>query len=608
MNGAADARARSRADLGMPFAVAALLAVPLAALPPERAGRFTFVALGAGLTLGAIALAAGTQWRGRRAGTLAPALVLLLAIAALRHAEGGSGSGYSLVLVVPLLWVAVHGARGELGAFLVASAVVLVVPILGLGAPDYPVREWRRVALWLAVGPLVGFTVQLLVGRARGRASGETRAREVADAILDTAAALIVVLDPAGRITRFNRACERVAGYAEEEVLGERFDARLVPADAARGVQDALARVREDDEPVTHENEWTTRDGERRLIVWSNAAVFDAAGELTHVVASGIDVTDVRRAERARQEAQARFCAAFEHAPIGVALVGAAPPWRFEDANPALCRLLGAPRDVLLGRPVADIVESGEVSAATSVLGQAEGDGGRRSSTELRLRGADGAELWVQVSAARTPVLAGDAQLVVHFQDVTERRRHDAQLRDLADHDPLTGLLNRRRFAEELDEAIRLSQRYGEPAALLTLDLDGFKAVNDRHGHAAGDELLRRVALAMRERLRDSDVIARLGGDEFAVLLPRIGGPAAATVAGELLRHLGRTAKITRDGVEVQASASVGVASVDPAGAASREELLVDADVAMYEAKAAGRNQTVLARSPVPGPRISEPV
>jgi len=608
MRHAASARIVARGDLGAPFALAVLLALPVAALPPADGQRVPFLVAGAALCCLAIALGARVQLRGAHGGTLAPALVLLVAVAALRQSQGGSGSGFSFLLVVPLLWVALHGTRGELGAFLIASAVAITVPILALGPPDYPPPEWRRVAVWLAVGPLVGVTVHLLVARARDRAAGEARAREFADAIVSTAAALIVVLDVDGRVLRFNRACERVTGFTEAEVLGERFDERLVPAEAATEVGGVIARLRAGDVPTPHENEWVTRDGERRLIVWSNAGIADARGGLTHVIASGIDVTDVRRTERAREEAQARFRAAFEHAPIGVALVDAAPPWRLADANPALCRLLGVPREALAGTHLSDLLEPGQERLIREALQRAARTEAERAKAQLRLRGAGGEELWVEVSAAWAPVPAREDQLVVHLQDVTERKRHEEQLRHLADHDPLTGLLNRRRFAEELDQAIRVAERYREPAALLTLDLDGFKAVNDLHGHAAGDELLVRVARALRERLRESDVVARLGGDEFAVLLPRLDGPAAAAVARDLLRHLAVAATLPGGAGAPAVTASVGVAAVDPELALSPQELLVNADAALYEAKAAGRNRAALARSPAPSARLREAV
>ena len=140
---------------------------------------------------------------------------------------------------------------------------------------------------------------------------------------------------------------------------------------------------------------------------------------------------------------------------------------------------------------------------------------------ERRYLHASGSAVWVAINS--TLVRDADGK-PLHFlsqmQDVTERRRHEAELRHMADHDPLTGLLNRRSFERELERHVAYVERYGPRGAAIVLDLDHFKTINDTLGHSAGDELIVRVAHALRSRLRESDVLARLGGDEFAILLP----------------------------------------------------------------------------------------
>jgi diguanylate cyclase (GGDEF)-like protein/PAS domain S-box-containing protein len=160
---------------------------------------------------------------------------------------------------------------------------------------------------------------------------------------------------------------------------------------------------------------------------------------------------------------------------------------------------------------------------------------------------------------------------VGQFQDVTELRR-------MALRDPLTDALNRRAFDAELARAAAS----GAPAALLVLDLDGFKDVNDAHGHHAGDELLRRTADALRERVRRDDALARLGGDEFAVLLPHCDLERAALIANELAALIAGQ-RFRFDGIERSVTASVGVAAVE-----SPADALSAADRAMYAAKAVG--------------------
>jgi diguanylate cyclase (GGDEF)-like protein len=169
---------------------------------------------------------------------------------------------------------------------------------------------------------------------------------------------------------------------------------------------------------------------------------------------------------------------------------------------------------------------------------------------------------------------------------VTERKRLESRLLFLADHDSLTEVLSRRRFKEELARQLAKAQRYETPAALLFVDLDAFKSINDRLGHQAGDRVLASVARLLRGRLRDSDVLGRLGGDEFAVLLPRADGSQACAVADQLVKEISAHATVM-DGQRIVTGASIGIAVIPDHGT-SPEDLLGRADAAMFAAKAAG--------------------
>jgi diguanylate cyclase (GGDEF)-like protein len=175
------------------------------------------------------------------------------------------------------------------------------------------------------------------------------------------------------------------------------------------------------------------------------------------------------------------------------------------------------------------------------------------------------------------------------FRDVTDRRRFEERLQHLADHDPLTDLFNRRRFEDELEREVARASRYGHGGALLLMDLDDFKSVNDTFGHIWGDETLRRVAVLLRERLRTTDVLARLGGDEFAVLLPEGDGVRAVKLAEELLEVLRSQAIETDDGA-IRVTTSIGVISLDSLEGSTLDPL-VAADAAMYRAKHEGRDR-----------------
>ena len=213
----------------------------------------------------------------------------------------------------------------------------------------------------------------------------------------------------------------------------------------------------------------------------------------------------------------------------------------------------------------------------------------------------DGELRWLSVSATPMGAVARPAALVVTFRDVTERRDYEAELHRLAEFDELTGLPNRRAFLATLADHLASQRREDSRGALLVLDLDHFKELNDTLGHAVGDRVLVQAARAMEDRLRATDSIGRLAGDEFAVLLPRAGEAEAEQVARALGERLREEALPTAQGVR-QVSASIGIVSLSGAAAASVDRALQSADGAMYVAKSAGRDRWQLAHSQDPAP------
>jgi len=175
----------------------------------------------------------------------------------------------------------------------------------------------------------------------------------------------------------------------------------------------------------------------------------------------------------------------------------------------------------------------------------------------------------------------------VTIAGLSQLRRTQSQLRLLATHDPLTTVLNARAFASQLAQELGRNRRYGRPLALIYLDLDDFKKVNDAHGHDTGDAVLRLVADAMRSAVRQADVVGRLGGDEFGVLMPETEGTLAHVVATRLA---GGIRTVFRGTPSV--TASIGVVAVSGTEAGS-DELLRKADQAMYEAKRAGKDRVI---------------
>jgi diguanylate cyclase (GGDEF)-like protein len=177
--------------------------------------------------------------------------------------------------------------------------------------------------------------------------------------------------------------------------------------------------------------------------------------------------------------------------------------------------------------------------------------------------------------------------LIMQFQDISERREMAGRLEYLVDHDYLTGSYNRRHFEQELAREVDRAARYGSPGAVLMIDVDDFKNINDTYGHLAGDDLLKGIAGLLTHRIRHTDILARIGGDEFAVLLPQTTAIQATNVAENFVKVIGNEATmLVNDSVGI--TASVGVASFD---GISAMEVVARADAAMYGAKKAGRNR-----------------
>jgi diguanylate cyclase (GGDEF)-like protein/PAS domain S-box-containing protein len=285
------------------------------------------------------------------------------------------------------------------------------------------------------------------------------------------------------------------------------------------------------------------------------------------------------------------FETAFAHAPIGMALVDMAD--RVLRVNDALCRITGHTAEEICARSFRDLVDPHDVELdAPQIVDLLNGDK-QQYEIEKRFRHAWGHMVWVLMSVSLVRDEEGRSlHFIVQLQDISERKELERHIDRLVDHDFLTALFNGRRFEQALTQETKAAARYGDGGAVLLIDLDHFKTVNDRFGHRAGDDLLKAVAATLRERIRETDVLARLGGDEFGIILHKVGAGQAEVIAEGIVKALRRqTAMLAEQQIPV--TASVGVALLD--GHTSLE-ILAAADLAMYEAKEAGRDRVAVYR------------
>ncbi len=264
---------------------------------------------------------------------------------------------------------------------------------------------------------------------------------------------------------------------------------------------------------------------------------------------------------------------------------------RYESVNDAFCAIVGHPRETLVGMSRQSVTHPDDVAADTEALRSLLDGEVKTYTRDLRYIHAAGHPVWASIGVTLIRDPDGHPRhFIAQTQDITARRSYEGQLKHMADHDPLTGLLNRRSFERELNSHIARVKRSGMTGTVLMLDLDNFKYHNDTKGHSAGDALIVRIAHALRSRLRESDVIARLGGDEFAVLLPRETDDRAAVVARALLECVRVEAPASKLGERRRVTASIGIACFADA-LDTADDIMVKADLAMYDAKEHGRDR-----------------
>ena len=414
-------------------------------------------------------------------------------------------------------------------------------------------------------------------------------------------------LDVATRETSWTSGLYRIFGLDpadQPERHVEVHDALMHPEDAP-AVRAAFARAIRDGDPFDLTYRLTRPDGSERTMHARGAAADRVDGRITRLWGTTQDVTDLHALEAGRRLAERRFRTAFEHAPIGVCVLNlqGPDPGQWVTVNAALAALLGCDREALLERRISSFLHPEELADTRRRLGALVRGTEERITAECRMLHDDGHVVWTLVTVAAVSGEDGrPAYGIGQIVDITERKRFEGQLQYLADHDALTGLFNRRRFEEELDRALAAAERYERHGAVLVLDLDGFKHVNDTLGHPVGDELMARLGATLRAELRESDVIARLGGDEFGVILPEAGEEEAGAVAAKLLQAVERDGVVGDDSRHARVTASAGLALFHGADGLTPEELLVVADIAMYVAKEAGRNRSSLHEREVVGP------
>jgi diguanylate cyclase (GGDEF)-like protein/PAS domain S-box-containing protein len=381
-----------------------------------------------------------------------------------------------------------------------------------------------------------------------------------------------------------DRFCEMV-GYTREELIGKQGDLLLAyPEDISLMREKIRLRMRHIADQ--YEVRIRRKDG---TIIWleiGGAPVVDAAGNVVGSIGVHNDVTERRMAEEALRESEARYRLMAENSTDMISRTSNRGILLY--ASDASRRLLGYEPSELVGRSFFDFVfdaDRDEVRHLSSLIHESG-----PTTFAYRVEKKDGSLVWFETTSRSVrDVFTGKVREIVGVsRDVTERKRVEEQIEYQAYHDALTGLPNRRLFRDRLTVALAHARRMKHPLAVMFLDLDRFKVVNDTLGHSTGDELLKAVGARLQVSLREEDSIARMGGDEFTILLADLKSTdTAAKIAQKVLDTVALPLQI--DGTELFVTTSIGIA-LFPSDGDSAEVLLANADHAMYRAKDAGRN------------------
>jgi diguanylate cyclase (GGDEF)-like protein/PAS domain S-box-containing protein len=451
-------------------------------------------------------------------------------------------------------------------------------------------REQKTVTIVM----LIGFTLSIMVLAwlllQESRRSSEltqslAQSEKLLRQVLDTLPVGVWVAERNGTLVLANAASKKIWGQAPPAGMYQNGGLKGWRKDSGKRLEWSdwsLARALAKGETTGHHViVIESSDGSRRTILDSAAPILSTDGEVLGAISLNEDITEQRALAETLCESEARYQALFENSIDAILLTR--PGGAILAANEAACRLLDYDEKEL--RAWTRRHQDRTDPRAQALLNQGERRRGR-TANEAAAQGWQPGFGGVRLRDRPRPYRRACASLIL--RDITERTRAEEHIEFLAYHDELTGIPNRAHFHRAFEHALATTQRYGLRCALMLVDLDRFKNINDTIGHEAGDQLLKQVAAGLRACLRDSDIVARLGGDEFVILMQDAASVEAVNaVALKILEAASRPLLI--DDQEFLITASIGI-STYPHDGGDMQTLLKNSDVAMYRAKESGKN------------------
>jgi diguanylate cyclase (GGDEF)-like protein/PAS domain S-box-containing protein len=390
-----------------------------------------------------------------------------------------------------------------------------------------------------------------------------------------------------GLICNANRHFETTFGWPMAECMGRTTLEIGLWIDSLQR-QLALDRTFATDEPASLESQWRSRDGREHdgTLYTQKIGLSDGL----YLLSTFIDNTEHKRAQQALKASEEKFARAFHSSPDAI-IITERDSGRYIEVNDGFSRLSGYSASDVVGRTVFEFSIMADITQRTRLIQEIE-ERGKVRNRELLGRNKDGELITVDVSIDPL-MLDGTPCLLITARDISQLKNAQAQIQHLAYHDSLTNLPNRALLMDRLSQQIALLKRHNLRGALLFLDLDHFKHINDSLGHPVGDSVLKIITARLEASVRLEDTVARLGGDEFVVLISGLEGSRDAVV--DQVQSLANTLRellsepMFLDGHRLQVTPSIGIALIPDHGS-TPADLLKRADIALYRAKDSGRN------------------
>ncbi|MCE5312466.1 MAG: EAL domain-containing protein [Nitrospiraceae bacterium] len=413
------------------------------------------------------------------------------------------------------------------------------------------------------------------------------------DEIISRMVDVLILLAPDGCVIKVNQQAENILQHTEREMTGRHFSAFVSDPERFKNALSTISRNGASCE--SYEDEFITKSGAGIPAKLSISLIRDNGEELIGFVVVGHDVRQMKQLQQEIMQkemvqetllaAESKFRGLVEQSLVGIYIV---QDDKLKYVNPKFAEIFGYSREEILNdKSMLDLVVEESRVAVGASLGQCSNKSARDIHYNFKGSRRDGTVIDVEANGICTEY-NGMPAVIGAVLDITQRKQMEETIRYQAYHDPLTGLPNRLLFNDRLTLAIANAHRNSQFLAVLFLDLDHFKTINDTLGHSVGDQLLREVAAVIKERLREGDTVSRMGGDEYTIILNDISeADDAAKIAKEILSAIDRRWDI--GGHSFHVSASMGV-SIYPTDGETTDALLKNADAAMYHVKEQGRN------------------